>query len=830
MFLVAGFASQEFTDLKPAQGDVTVTFQHRGDDMSFYDLRVDDFPLGETDPLGDMPCSMYTSSVKTISQDQFNNVHLSGTTSLTFSMTFDDLEGNTCENEKEVIIQLQYVEAGPTSEPTLMPVPAPVTAEPSPSACTPLFFDEDSPVMGLNEEDYFLFEFTGLEAAIGSVAITYFHKGDNSNNGIYNLGVEPVTRGSSQTGEDTDCAEYVTSTTPVYSETEFNTFYATDGNLPVFMEFQKFDENSCENEQMVYVNVRYQVTECMPSAMPSAMPSSKPSPSLSLTPTVFTPTEFEDSSATITLQPDGSASHVFTDLKLAEGNVEVTYFHRGHESNDGAYELKVANDFTVGESGSAACDEFTASVVTISMEAFNTIYLSASNSLQVSMVYDAFDMNSCDSDIAQEVAFKLKYLEAGGPVVMPSEEPSSMPVSVPSADPTLMPSMSPTSKPSLSSKPSICTAASYDEVSGEMTLDNDGVASFVFSNLEQATGSAVITYYHQGDDSPSGYYDLFAQGFTAGTSNPGNAVPCDAFTATSEVVTKDEFNSYLGFVSGSSLTVSMDYDDDFGDNTCGNAKVVYFALKYQLDDCMVAPPEPSSAPVPAPTAMPSASKSSMPSTSKSSMPSTSKSSMPSTSKSSMPSTSKSSMPSTSSSMPSTSSSMPSTSSSMPSTSSSMPSTSSSMPSTSEPSLMPATDKPSTMPTLQQTMCMPVVYDESSDPSGLTSDVFAEFEFSDLKLAHGDVELTYFHRNDNSNDNYYDLFVVGILVGSSDLNSAVCEAFVATVTTLSKDDFNTVYLDGSSLSVSMRYDDVGGDNSCPNAKEVFVNLKYEEVGC
>jgi hypothetical protein len=127
------------------------------------------------------------------------------------------------------------------------------------------------------------------------------------------------------------------------------------------------------------------------------------------------------------------------------------------------------------------------------------------------------------------------------------------------------------------------------------------------------------------------------------------------------------------------------------------------------------------------------------------------------------------------------------------------------------------------------MCIPTVYDESLDPSGLTAGV-AQFEFSDLKPAHGDVVLTYFHRNDTS-DSYYDLKVgQSFSKGESGPNSAVCGTYVATVTTISKDDFNNRHLESSSLRASMHYDNLGGVNSCRNSKEVYVSLKYEEVGC
>jgi hypothetical protein len=118
-------------------------------------------------------------------------------------------------------------------------------------------------------------------------------------------------------------------------------------------------------------------------------------------------------------------------------------------------------------------------------------------------------------------------------------------------------------------------------------LDSEGYAQFVFNDLKLADGVAVITYYHKGDNSQDGYYDLkLQQTFSVGESQPGNTVPssCGHFTASVSTHTKNEFN-YIYLRDSSSLTVSMDYDDDFGGNSCSIVKEVYVNLRYQEAGC-----------------------------------------------------------------------------------------------------------------------------------------------------------------------------------------------------------------------------------------------------
>jgi hypothetical protein len=181
------------------------------------------------------------------------------------------------------------------------------------------------------------------------------------------------------------------------------------------------------------------------------------------------------------------------------------------------------------------------------------------------------------------------------PTPSPSEIPTSLESSKPSFKPSLMPSAvasskpstMPSSQPTISSKPSICTPTVYEQTSATTTLDSEGYAQFVFNDLKLADGVAVITYYHKGDNSQDGYYDLkLQQTFSVGESQPGNTVPssCGHFTASVSTHTKNEFN-YIYLRDSSSLTVSMDYDDDFGGNSCSIVKEVYVNLRYQEAGC-----------------------------------------------------------------------------------------------------------------------------------------------------------------------------------------------------------------------------------------------------
>jgi hypothetical protein len=117
-------------------------------------------------------------------------------------------------------------------------------------------------------------------------------------------------------------------------------------------------------------------------------------------------------------------------------------------------------------------------------------------------------------------------------------------------------------------------------------LDSEDYAQFVFNDLKLADGVVVITYYHKGDNSQHGYYDLKLQQFTVGQSQAGNTARlCSHVTASVSTLTKNEFNDvYL--TDSSSLTVSMDYDEvDFGGNSCSMGKEVFVNLRYQEAGC-----------------------------------------------------------------------------------------------------------------------------------------------------------------------------------------------------------------------------------------------------
>jgi hypothetical protein len=440
------------------------------------------------------------------------------------------------------------------------------------------------------------------------------------------------------------------------------------------------------------------------------------------------------------------------------------------------------------------------------------------------------------------------------------------------------------SSPSLSSKASICTPTLYDQSSGEMNLDSAGVASFVFTDLELATGNVELTYFHKGDDSPNGYYDLLVEEvFTIGTSEPGDAGACDAFTASPIVLNEDQFNSYFA-ESDSSLTVSMDYDDDFGGNDCVNSKVVYFNLKYQEAGCSVESQEPSSDPVPAPTATPSPMPSSKPSPAEYEQSSDAMTLDSGGSASHVfmnlelakgnvevtyyhkgddsdsyydlkvgdffslgESVAGNSVPcevytaSIKMVSPEEFNNVYLSDSSSLRVSMTYDDLGGNSCTAGKEVVFklkyveadgPMVQMPSEEPSSSQpTMCIPTVFDQSSATSGVDSDGVAQFEFSGLKPADGNVVITYFHRNDDSGS-YYDLKVAELfVVGDSDPNSDVCETYIASARTISKDQFNDVYgvSESSSLSASMHYDDFGG-NTCPNDKEVYVNLNYQEAGC
>jgi hypothetical protein len=132
-------------------------------------------------------------------------------------------------------------------------------------SCAPQTYKENSTVKDLDSSYEIKFEFTGLEPATGEVVITYFHKGDNSEFGTYDLKADMFSLGNSLTGELTACSVYVESPTrePVTAD-DFNDIYMMGGVLKVSMVFDDFmnTDNTCTDDQMAYVSLQYQYAGC----------------------------------------------------------------------------------------------------------------------------------------------------------------------------------------------------------------------------------------------------------------------------------------------------------------------------------------------------------------------------------------------------------------------------------------------------------------------------------------------------------------------------------------------------------------------------------------
>ena len=108
---------------------------------------------------------------------------------------------------------------------------------------------------------------------------------------------------------------------------------------------------------------------------------------------------------------------------------------------------------------------------------------------------------------------------------------------------------------------------------------------------------------------------------------------------------------------------------------------------------------------------------------------------------------------------------------------------------------------------------------------------ASFLFTGLEIAQGDVVITFFHKNDNGANGYDEFEAAGIAAAdlSASTENAVCGVFATDSVTIEETNFNDSYLgDSSSLLVAMQYDDFE-DNTCPTAKLVSINLKYQEAG-
>jgi hypothetical protein len=91
------------------------------------------------------------------------------------------------------------------------------------------------------------------------------------------------------------------------------------------------------------------------------MPSWTPFIQPTLEPTFFSPRTFDQNSRVKALEND-KIIFEFVDLEPADGNVNLTFFHKGDNSRFGSYALKW-NVFTLGESESGEFLAFTEYVV-----------------------------------------------------------------------------------------------------------------------------------------------------------------------------------------------------------------------------------------------------------------------------------------------------------------------------------------------------------------------------------------------------------------------------------------------------------------------------------
>jgi hypothetical protein len=289
----------------------------------------------------------------------------------------------------------------------------------------------------LDENDQMRFTFTGLEPATGNVIITFFHKGDNSAGSFYGLNVGIFSLMSfSATGENTACTDYVESPTdnPV-TDVQFNTDFLEGGVLEVVLTFDPDDQtdNTCTGGQMAYVNLMYEVATPMPSmqpsskpseepssrpsiqpsskpsSMPSAQPSSMPSMSAqpsfsaqpSLNPSSLTSRFFNRISDVKGLDENDQMRFTFTGLEPAIGNVNITFFHKGDNSDLSFYALNVGV-FTLmsfSQSGvDTACTDYVESPTDnpVTDVRFNTDFLEG-GVLEVVLTFDPGDQteNTC---------------------------------------------------------------------------------------------------------------------------------------------------------------------------------------------------------------------------------------------------------------------------------------------------------------------------------------------------------------------------------------------------------------------------------------------------
>jgi hypothetical protein len=134
-------------------------------------------------------------------------------------------------------------------------------------------------------------------------------------------------------------------------------------------------------------------------------------------------------------------------------------------------------------------------------------------------------------------------------------------------------------------------------------------------------------------------------------------------------------------------------------------------------------------------------------------------------------------------------------------------------------------QPSLMPS-----CTLETYDQNTTVNALGANDAINFIFTGLEDAIGNVTITYFHKGDDSDSGTYSL-KVGIIFNVGDSLTgefAECTDYVESPTTdpVTDDDFNTLYLNGGILEVSMAYDDLGSPNSCTDGQMAYVNLRYQ----
>jgi hypothetical protein len=468
---------------------------------------------------------------------------------------------------------------------------------PSPSAPSSSF-DQDSPEMGMDKDSEINFEFKGLEKAIGDVVITFFHKGDDSD-GYYDLRVAGSMLGTSKSGKDELCTTSIETSTRV-SEVDFNERYLEkEGDflkLKLSMTYEVFGENSCATgSQIAKVNLKYQsgtrAPSTMPVSKPTVMPVSKPTPMPSPSvPSPCGPKLYDNSSFEMVVDENGEAHYEFTALEEAIGNAKITFFHKGDDS-DGYYELRMAGGFFLGDSVSGAetaCGTFVDSPQSVSAGDFNNNLKKDGDlfKLKLSMIYNGFGGNTCAAG-SQIVYINLQYEYA---TCAPPSEPTSMPSTMPVSNPTSMPSTMPVSKPTPMPSPSAqfpCGPELYEQNSLEMVVDEDGEVHYELKALEEAIGNVKMTFFHKGDSSVGGYYELrMAGGFFLGDSISGAETACGTFVETAQIVSERDFNDNLKKDGDLfKLKLSMAYEG-FGGNTCdAGTQIVYVNLEYLYDGC-----------------------------------------------------------------------------------------------------------------------------------------------------------------------------------------------------------------------------------------------------